>query len=473
MATNEMMERVHAKITSVLLPTDTSSNAPPPTSFVSLMLPGETVIPEDFDLADDNGRSNLFKRMEVVPTFNKRYADSGNTVSGMFSRILGATVPADDPVKKAEKQKEFNAAQETLEKYSELYDEKQDDYNEAFFAYLEAKEEKESKVTISKLQTAMDKAKKAWEGAGRKREVENALAIVSRFMAYTPVSIFAEAQNRFEREKDEYAVEGALPVLCIPQSWATEQDNISWARVSISQSSEVARVHKSTEVINSGWGGGFFFASHASSSTQINDKASESLELDDFEMSFEIARITLNRSWFNGGLMTIPGVTMDNTKKGGFSAGSLEKAGSAPNSFLPTAIILARDIRASVTLSKEAAEVFASKLSSQSNTRVGIGPFSINRSTAINRKSSSSTSSNNAETFEFEIGNGMQIIGVISSILPEFPMTDYTASKGKKLRDYGKNELSVLPTSMLKTFSKTDTASQPRHSRIRGKGGKR
>lgn len=477
----EMMNRIYAQISKLFLPPDLSPGAPPPGGFLSLMLPGEVVTPEDFDIKQGvNAEKKLYQRMNVIPSFNKVYLNSANLVSEVFESVLGAELPANDPVKSAEKKDSYDKAQKILADYGEIYWQKKETYDDAFIDYTAAKFEVEESPKNKKLQLALMRANSALEKAanqlsstGKKQLVENALAEVDMYMKFSPVSRFAEAQEDYTNKANQPAKDlyGAPPITCYPEKWAADPDEISgWTNIQISQSSENAKTHNSTEVINSEWGANAFFVSASGSSSEVNNKMLDGVDFDNCEISFDVARVSIDRSWFNSNLMTIAGITMPNVKKGGFSAGRLDKLVNNPditaptNSYIPTQIIVARDIRISMTMTKNHAEAFSNAFSSRSNSRVGLGPFCVSHAKTVNRKSSGNSSSNNTETIEIEMDSGMQLIGVISTLLPQFPTADPAERKNnKRLEKYRSSEYTKLPSDMRDIFAQNDKVNMHRH----------
>lgn len=442
--TEQILNELFSKINNVIAPADLSGDTPPQ-EFVSLMLPGLTVHPKDFDLTTSSGRNNLYRLADQLPAVNKHHLDSGRKCSDMFFKMLSAQVPEDDSAQAKAMEAAYQKAQEYLHtKAYKEYKACRDEYNDAHDDYLAALNDpdltdKEREKALRSAKRAMQEASDDWEALGHKREVEDALATCQRYLAFTPKSFFANVGRTFEAAKDPGS--GLYPAVCIPSNWAVDPDALSWTKVVLKQGSSESKLHEDVKQIDSDFS--VSFASglwHADASGGYHDRMEQinkSSTVDKLGISFEIARVNISRDWFTSALLgydaTIPGA-----KKGSLCSGSLAKAAQCEFPFLPTAFIIARNINIYNEFSQEEENFMNEVQSWSASAHVGYGPFSVGNDTSSSHKLTAKEKKEFGNAVKMSMGERVQIIGFLSTILtPAFPARDSDRAALAQLTDLG------------------------------------
>lgn len=446
--TNEVMNALYAEINNFVNPTDTSPNAPEAAGYATLQLPGTTVLAKDFDTSTPDGKINLYSTLDAIPGFSKQYVNSGQTVSGLFKMILGADTPRDDKASAAKKLTEYNEALATYTTNKTEYQDCQDDYEDAVDDYLVEKGKGEPDVnSLRKLNRAVKRAMDDWLTIGHKNEVDHALAVMKRYLAYTPTSVFAKAQEIFEDERKKSDVDMS-PVECIPSTWATNPDDLSWTKVIIKQNSAISKTRSEVEKISSSFEAGarygLWSASGSGGYKQETAKLNATNTVDNLSFSFEIAKVALNRKWFAGDLLNYPNVTISGLKIGELCAGKLSKASESKYSFIPTTMIIVRDVNIYNEFTSEEESFINKSKDFSADVKVGYGPFYIGNKTSYSKNLTETEKKEFGNVTKISIGDGQQIIGYVNSVLkPAFPSADGNALKKSNISINATDETTV------------------------------
>ena len=443
--TEAIMNELYSKVSNVIVPTDPEQNLPP-VEFIALMLPGITVHTQDFDPATSMGRDNLYRTMDRLPAVNKHYLDSGRSCSDMYRKMLSAQTPDDDPTQAAKMEKEFQQAQDYLRTNAYRdYKTYRDEYDDAHDDYLCAMNDpdlsdQERTRSMRQAKRAMDNAYSDWVSLGNKQKVEDALATCARYLAYTPRKVFDNAGRTFEAAKDPDT--GLYPVVCTPSDWATAPDKLSWTQVVIKQGSSESRLHEDVKKIDSDFSASLSVGLwHADASGGYHDrveKINKSSSVDKLGISFEIARININRDWFTSSLLTYADTTIPGEKKGSLCAGSLAAAAQCTFPFLPTAFIVARNINIYNEFSSLEEAFLQEAQSWSASAKVGYGPFSVSNKTSSSHDLTSQEMKEFGNAVKMTVGEGMQIIGFLNTILtPAFPGKDSGRAALRQLTAFG------------------------------------
>ena len=443
--TEQILNELFSKINNVIAPVD-PGQPQPPMEFVALMLPGITVHAQDFDPAAPKGRDNLYRVMDRLPAVNKHYLDSGRSCSDMYRKMLSAQTPADDPEHAAAMEREYQAAQDYLRtKAYKDYKNYRDDYNDAHDDYLCAMNDpdlsdKEREKEMRRAKRAMDEAYDDWVSLGCKQKVEDALAVCARYLAYTPRSVFASAGRTFDAAKVPET--DLYPVVCTPSDWATAPDELSWTEVVLKQGSSESRLHEDVKKIDTDFSASFSSGLwHAEASGGYHDrveKINKSSTVDKLGMSFEIARVNINRDWFTSALLTYTDTMIPGARKGSLCAGSLAAAGKCDFPFLPTAFVVARNINIYNEFSHEEEDFLQEAQSWSAKAKIGYGPFSVGNDTTSSHDLTSKEKKEFGNAVKMTVGEGMQIIGFLNTILtPAFPGRDSDRTALSQLTAFG------------------------------------
>lgn len=466
----EMLTTLFAEINNIVLPSDTSEGASSPSGFACLMLPGQTVQAEEYDITKKDGKKNTYVSMNRIPALNKHYIDSTKTVSGLFEAILSASPPEDNMEEAEKKKASYEKATALLgsevapsKKYTS-YLERQYAYEDAIDEYLReinkaAKDENEIRVARRNIA----RTKQDWIARGFKAEIDDALNICTRYLAYTPTSVYAAATKLYDDTKELVKAdigEAILPVECTPVNWATHPEKLSWTNVVITYNSETSKMHHEISQIDSESSVnvryGLWSVSGSGGYHNKVEKIAKGSVVDKLGFSFDIARVDIQRPWFKDGLLTYQGTSVLGCAKGRLCAGSLTKAaeyakaGEYVYPFIPTAFIVARNINLYNDFNSEEETLFNEAKSWSADVKVGYGPFSIGNKTSSSKNLTDEEKKLFGSAMKITVGDGMQIIGFINSVLtPAFPTADYVprvqaATAGFKKRSFLTVDAAVL-----------------------------
>ena len=429
--TEEILNEIFSKISNILTPMTSETEAP--SHFVTIMLPGITVSPQDFDIKSEQGRANLYRTMDALPKFNKQYTDSANKCSEMYTFILRAKHDNGDPQKAKEMEEQYKSslaflnggALDNYYTYKDLYDQALDEV----FCIENAADltSTERSLALRKAKHKVDRAQSNLVTKGMKAEVEHNLAICALYLVYSPETVFAEASKKFDEAKDLNT--GLYPVTCTPSSWATESDALSWMEIVINQKSKEDKLHTDTKQIDSDFSANFHYGLwHASASGGYHDRIesiNKSSSVDQLGLKFKIARVAIKRDWFTSALLNYPTTWEEGFKRGEICAGSIKDAGQCRFPFLPTELILAKDITIYNTFSSEEENFMNESKSWSASAEIGFGPFSLKNNTAYSKNLTDEEKKEFGNAVKMSAGDGIQIIGFVNSILsPAFPAKD-------------------------------------------------
>ena len=451
--TADLLNILFAELNNLAAPADTSPGAPAPKAFVTTMFPGVTVLPADFDPSTLSGRKNLYDWMNRLPSVNKRYIDSGRSCPDMYKKILGAQFPNDDDTEKAKAMKaDYDKALDLLDddRIMDRYEKYKRQYTNARNAYFSACNKtglpgSEQEELIRQAKVAMDDAWDTWSGRGRKNEVEDAMATCARYLAYTPKMVFADAGKAFSQA----LIEGVgYPVSCIPSTWATDSDSLSWTDVVIKQNSSESKTHHDVQKLDADFSAAYrsgpWKASASGGYHDQTEKLNQSSSTENLAVSFQVARVEIHRDWFSSALLTYTQATVPGQKAGSICAGSLEKADQCDFPFVPTAFLVIRNVNIYNQFSSEELNFLHEIQSWDAKASVGYGPFSLNSSASHSRELTDEEKKEFGNCTKLTVGQGMQLIGFLNTILtPAFPARDGANSTMSTLQTLSRHRLTM------------------------------
>ncbi len=439
--TADLLNSLFFELNNIIAPADLSDNAPAPKAFVTTMFPGVTVLPADFDPDTAAGQKNLFTWMNNLPAVNKCYLNSGKKCSDMYKKILSAQFPPDDPAKAKAMEQEFKTARAFVLENIEVYDRCKDAFDEAQNKLFRIRNRTdlpgpEHQEQIRQATVAVNNAKRHWDSLGLKSQVEAALSTCARYLAYTPNKVFADAQSLFEQS--EVAGFG-YPVICTPRSWATDPDSLSWTDVVVGQTSSVSKAHHDVQKLDSSLSVNFRHGPwHAAASGEFHDqleKLNKSASVENLSIAFEVARVEVQREWFSSALLTYSQAIIPGKAAGGVCAGSLAKADQCDFPFLPTAFVVARNIRVYNQFSGQELDFLNHAQSWGAKVSVGYGPFSLGAGASHSKDLTDEEKRQFGSCVKLTAGKGIQLIGFLNTVLtPAFPGRSDTTSTVSILR---------------------------------------
>jgi hypothetical protein len=429
------------------------------TTVLSLMKPGMAIRSSDFanpwtpgNLSGSKTAAvNTAALADVAPAMSTLYADSGNSISKMYSDILdGVQVPAQPPSPAIEQQLEsaYNVlfrtvtvtdpddgtvSQKVVE--SQLYRDYLDNQSaymqqrSAYMAaYLAAQSTQTGMATwpmlAPSLQIPVRQAYDKWRAAGADK-VEQAIAIQNTSSQNALSKAFHKAKAVFEgygvllEESGSGLSELIHRSSLLPSDWY--KSNPASKGVTVDTKSGSFYKNNTSDFSSGGGSVGFNLGifSIGGGGGHSEEHRHMTTETSELRFSYEYTLVTIRRPWMAFHLLGTKGWNLQNLfAKGTVSNGSKSGQASSRMPLLPVAFVVARKITISAKWSK--ADYDFVKKQTQGGGGFGIGPFQIGGS-----YSHSSTN----ETFSSAFANGTitvpgaQIIGWISQVVPYCPPT--------------------------------------------------
>lgn len=423
---------------------------------LSLMKPGLAINAADFRNPWTPGNSggsqdaavNTAELVDVALRLSSVYTDSGNKISQIYKQILdGVSIPAQPASPAIEKQLtdadavlfrlvdtvDPDTGEVTQKKVeSQLYRDYLDNqaaYNAARFGYMGAWQEAQ-KTTSGKntwpliattLQIPVRQAYDRWRAAGADK-VEQAIAIMNTSSQNALQKAWDNAKKTFEgygvilNDTVSGLTTPVQRVSLLPSNWFstsatgwTSYDSAS-STVSTTETSDYksggASAKFSLGLFSIGGGGGHTVQSqHASSETN------------NLRISFKYTMVTIRRPWLTFNLLATKGWNVGNLfAKGKISNGTKSGQQESVWPLLPTSFVVVKDVVISANWSK--ADLDLIKKHTSGGGGFAIGPFSIG---------GTYTHSSSKQTYQSSITSGkitvpgVQIIGVISQVVPNCP----------------------------------------------------
>jgi hypothetical protein len=428
----------------------------PSTTMLSLMKPGMAINSKDFrnpwTPGNLNGSQdaaiNLANLVDVCPKMSAIYTDSGNRISQVYKQILdGVSIPMQEPSPAIVKQLADSDAVlyrtvdsidpetgETTPKRVETqlyrdYIDNQALYNNARIgyigAYLEAQKTTMGRNTwpliATTLQLPVKQAYDRWRSGGADK-VEQAMAVINTSSQNALQKAFDQAKKTFEGygvALDDSGNGLSTPIQrssVLPSNWHTTAST-GWTSFDTASSSVSSS--NSSDYQSYGGSAGFSLglfsiggsAGHSTTSQHVSS------ETNGLRISFSYTLATIRRPWMVTNLLGTKGWNLSNLyARGEISRGTKLAQEKSAMPLLPTSFVLVKDVVISANWSKADLDIIKQRTSAGGG--FAIGPFSIGGSYA---------SSRSKETFSSAITGGkiqvpgVQIIGVISQVLPLNP----------------------------------------------------
>jgi hypothetical protein len=428
----------------------------PATTLLSLMKPGMAINSADYRNPWTPGNSNgsqpaaiqLADLVDVAPKASAIYTDSGHRISQIYKQVLdGVSMPVQEANPAIVKQ--LNDADAVLYRVVDSIDEETGatvqrrvetqlyrDYidNQSAYAmaravytgaYVEAQKTTTGKNTwpllAGTLQLPVKQAYDRWRSAGADR-VEQAMAIINTSSQNALQKAFDHAKKTFEGYGailDDPGSGGSTPIQrssILPSNWHTTSSK-GWTTFdsrNSSVSSSVTSDYKSFGGSTAFSLGLFSIGGKAGHSSQSQHVGSETNGL---RVSFAYTLATIRRPWLVFNLFGTKGWNVGNLyKKGQISRGTKSGQDTSAMPVLPTSFVVVKDVTISANWSKTDLDTIKKQTSAGGG--FGIGPFAIGGTYASSSSKQTYTSSIAGGTISVP---GVQIIGVISQVLPITP----------------------------------------------------
>lgn len=386
----------------------------------------------------------LSDMVDVVPTLTTEWADSTNKVSSAYKGIVdGAnTDNTMDPAQKATYDKAYAYLNSTssIDNFdgpptvsagpspiSLTYDENQTSYVNAVGGYRTAwnsydlddlDDQRKFNAVAPGLQNNLDQAWNKWNREG-KANVERATDALASTINDAVAHAISLAQAEMVVEKGLAPLQSGgvrwYPSYAMPTNWADLDCEGSKLELSSSHldtnTSDYANEYSSHSK-------GIFWTS--SSSEEGNTQQSSSrMESNDFSLSAELITVRIRRPWLNTLLFKMGDWWMKGVVEDGISNGQIAGNENGVLPLIPTAFIVARNVKISANFSEQDQSHFATERTTRSSSGWGWGPFSGGGSYSHTRQENSTFNSDySGGTLTLP---GLQLIAWVSSIVTPCP----------------------------------------------------
>jgi len=411
-------------------------------------------IPDTSDIARSyKSLSNTCTLVDSKIEINEIYQaiESGGTISEAWELIIkGANVMPADPLQEAFQKEQFEKYYPRLRKTKKdedgedmeidtkeykAYKRFQDKYADALQDYAT-----EYMIAMSNRQTAqlwgitgkrplmkVNRALDEWASMGSRKHIEEAMDNLAAMGTDASAHMISEAKKLFEAYS--IATKGVIPstskyVELFPSNWC-DKEATGWTTYEYEWSKETENTK--VETTSMAASGGVSVGLWSAKANVKFDKRKEHKDKQVNSMKIELSYKTVNikRPWLRSLMFDLNNwFLVGNIKKGAISTGKMDQVLPRNGSSLwlptiPTKLIIIKDV---VIESKELCEHYdAMKKELSVDGSIGYGPFSLSGSYS----NSTSTTKFEAETEGEKLKiNGIQIIGVVSSLVQLSPKID-------------------------------------------------
>lgn len=422
--------------------------------YLSLNWPGQAIDLESFanpqSPANPNGSEksvqNFSQLVDRLFSINPITAENGHTLSkGIYPLTVKATVtppPIDEYAKKRYEEAynflhadgtDFDGEGKpiTVKVDSPVYTNykrKMDAYNDALTSLIAAyfaldmskpADQKQWSLLGPRYISKADSAYQDWTNA-QKTRVEDMLAVEAQYINNQVGQVFNNAQLQYDKyQRGDISDPNSVyyPAYAIPANWFAPSAASTWTSVTLDSKTLKTNEHSDFSKISAGGNASWGLWHVGGSFDKEDSHVSMSKQTTNLTVSFKFTRVQINRPWYNHLLYSIKGWSLGNAyKKGGLSSGTRNQPLNTPFPMLPTSFIAVRDLSIKADFSKEDSELITSKLKTKAS--FGWGPFAISGGYEHGSSDKKFASSFDGKTLKNE---GLQIIGWLSTIVPECP----------------------------------------------------
>ncbi|MEU6821052.1 hypothetical protein ABZ921_10510 [Streptomyces atriruber] len=424
-------------------------------TYMSLQLPGNPVDPAQFanPWSPNNptgsvaASENFATLVDPVPLMTPAYAVGGVSTDNVYGEIVRANVnpPPADPEGQKAYEKAFNllfvdgqdfdqdGLPVTVKVDSPLYRNYKNkmqlytaallSYTTNFLQYDLSKPEDQRKWAILApvLRAPVDLAYQDLQAASP-GVVESALATLGQFQQSSLAGIFSRARQTYLQTRRGSLVDANIFWhLCeaFPGNWFAESGAANFTALTLT--SNRLRINEESRFARYGAGGGINLGLWRVGAAGSTERTQYSLhtETSNMNISFRFGRIEIRRRWLDSSLTSLRGWSTAGRRPGDYSTGEISDKNEGIFSLLPTAFIVARDIKISADWGTTDLQRATQATSIRSS--VGIGPFSLSGSYQNSSSTRRFASSFDGTTLTVP---GMQIVAWLSSLVPYSPPTD-------------------------------------------------
>ena len=380
--------------------------------------------------------------VDAIPVVAAEWSDSTKTVSGTYKQIVdGANTDNKvDPDQKETYDKAYNFLNARTEipnfngpptvtfgpsQIALSYDQNQTSYINALSGYRTAynsynldniKEQREWQANAPRLQNTIDQAWNKWEREGKQNveKAQDALAsTINNAVAHAIKNAQESMGGAHAMAPLEVTDNNWYNSYALPTNWY--DDNSDWSELALSSDNlSTSLSDRASDYSNRSRG--LFWTSRHSSSGSTKETETH-MDTDKFQLKADLITVRIRRPWLNTTLLNMKNWWMTGIRTNGISNGTLvnNEAGLMP--LIPTAFVVARNVRITADFSAQDTSHFVTE--SKSSRSGGWGPFGSSGHYRHSR------TENNRFHSEYQGGTlklpGMQVIAWVSSIIPASP----------------------------------------------------
>lgn len=364
---------------------------------------------------------------DEIPLVQRDLVASGKNVSDVYPKILGASLPEDNPPE--DKKKAYAKAKELVAGSG------YDDYKKAkracdraYLKYCRLKNDsKADEDDVMEAKMDWDDAQQDLIRAG-KNEIETALNVIDAYERYTPQAVFNRAAEIFDQAGTQRQAKGYYETDFIPKDW-TKADRLAWESISVQSSEQTFRMDSDSQKTSFSksydCSGGWWFWKYADKMTEEQKRAvkeaNSQMTTSDLALSMEVATVQISRPWFNGALLSYSQAFLKNEGAGAVCSGTL--LGNGAMQLLPTAFVLVRNVSIYNQFSKEEKSLIQTVIDHSADS-LSFGPFCATKEShaKFHEEISKSEQEKYGNVQCLTLSDKPQLIGVVSSIMsPQFP----------------------------------------------------
>ena len=257
-----------------------------------------------------------------------------------------------------------------------------------------------------------------WTSVGRRSDVEKLWAAIDQVTSRS----MRLWKQRLLQNFDDSMLTGLLPgasfrpATLYPANFAASS---GWTKFGMTSTNITSSMREKSTHWSAGAGYNSGFWSRAQGGVQSNSTThTENIQVSSFELSFELAQVTIIRPWFYPEFFKNRGWTLDPGH--GWNFDKVPSDGNRPPNGLlvgyPTTVVFARNIRIVSSELVTALKTFTKSL--EGKTSGGWGPFSVKGSYGRTESGRDFTSQDDGQSL---VVPGMQAVAFINQLVPKAP----------------------------------------------------
>ncbi len=274
------------------------------------------------------------------------------------------------------------------------------------------------------LLTDLEEANDEYNLIGNRNEIIAALAVVDTYEHLDPNVWWGNLTTRFLSNtgtfnNTRYGLYDFYPTY---QQWHTPPAGHEWTKLTLTQKDLEQTTNSSHTSVSGGFGVDFGLFSVGADYSNEQNRSYFKLDVSEFTVTMELTMVLVDRPWMDANVFRTDGWRwLASTPYAGrlISDGANPSAGQAPSGvmpFLPTALLLARNVSITGKWSADLKTTFDEKTSGGGS--IGWGPFSFGGRTNSANSNSYIKANAAGNTLSW---NAPQILGFFVDVLPKSP----------------------------------------------------